>query len=173
VADAETAIAEAQAHYDRNDEAGVPAHLRAEHDAFAADLAAAPTELTDRKAAAAAIPARAPVSHARPVSRRLNDERKRIRDAVRMPTYNAQSALARLLIAHYPRADDEAPTLLREMFTAPADAHIAGGQLDVRIHPLSAPRPTRALAPLCADLTATETVYPGTDLTLVYTFKDH
>jgi hypothetical protein len=38
---------------------------------------------------------------------------------------------------------------------------------------VSAPRRTRALAALCADLTATETTYPGTDLTLVYTVNDH
>lgn len=40
-----------------------------------------------------------------------------------------------------------------------------------RINPLSAPRRTRALAALCENLTATETTYPGTDLTLVYTVK--
>lgn len=44
-------------------------------------------------------------------------------------------------------------------------------QLHVRINALSAPRRTKALAGLCADLTATETTYPGTDLTLVYTVK--
>jgi hypothetical protein len=43
----------------------------------------------------------------------------------------------------------------------------------VRIHPLSAPRRTRALAGLCADLNATRTPYPGTDLTLVYSVKQH
>jgi hypothetical protein len=90
-----------------------------------------------------------------------------------MAVYNAQSALTRLLVAHYPRANDEARTLLREIFTAPADVHVSNSQLHVRIHPLSAPRRTRALTGLCADLTATETVYPGTDLTLVYTIKDH
>jgi hypothetical protein len=173
VADADAVIAEAQAHYDRNDDAGVPAHLRADHDAFAADLAAARADLADRKAQATATPARAPVSHACHDSRRLDDERKRIHDAVRMAAYNAESALARLLVAHYPRADDEARTLLREIFTAPADVHVTGGQLHVRIHPRSAPRRTRAQAALCAHLTATETVYPGTDLTLVYTVKDH
>jgi hypothetical protein len=119
VADAEQSIAEAQAHYDRNEGAGVPAAARADHDTFAADLAAARAELADRQAQAAATPPRAPVSDARPASRRLDDERKRIHDAVRVATYNAEFALARLLAAHYPRADDEARTLLGEIFTAP------------------------------------------------------
>jgi hypothetical protein len=33
------------------------------------------------------------------------------------------------------------------------------------------PQPHRALTALCADLTATETTYPGTDLVLVYSVK--
>jgi len=32
--------------------------------------------------------------------------------------------------------------------------------------------PYRAIAALCQQLTDTETVYPGTDLTLVYTVKN-
>ena len=37
---------------------------------------------------------------------------------------------------------------------------------------LTAPRRSRALAGLCEDLTATETAYPGTHLTLVYSVKE-
>ncbi|MGH8906334.1 MAG: hypothetical protein ACRD0K_07430 [Egibacteraceae bacterium] len=65
-----------------------------------------------------------------------------------------------------------ARTLLGEIYTSPADLQIIGDALHVRIHPLSAPRRARALAGLCAELTATRTVYPGTNLTLVYTVQD-
>jgi hypothetical protein len=68
-----------------------------------------------------------------------------------MGSYNAESAMAHLLTAHYPRADDEARTLLREIFTAPADLHVTRGQLHVRIHPLSAPRRARALPPTSSE----------------------
>jgi hypothetical protein len=68
-----------------------------------------------------------------------------------MAAYNAEFAMALLLTAHYPRADDEARTLLRDIFTAPADLHATGGQLHVRIHPLSAPRRTRALPPTSSE----------------------
>jgi len=126
----------------------------------------------DRLALAAkAIPARAPLGGARPEMVRLANERKRIMDAIRMATYNAESALVRLLAPHYARADDEARTLLREMFRAPADLEIDGDELHVTVHPLSAPRRTRAMAALCAELTTTKTIYPGTDLTLVYAVK--
>lgn len=123
-------------------------------------------------AAARAVPARTPLGDSHPHPARLDPERKRIHDAIRMATYNAESALARLLAPHYPRADDEARSLLREIFASPADLQVNGHQLHVRINPLSAPRRTRALAGLCADLTATQTTYPGTNLTLVYAVKD-
>ena len=90
-----------------------------------------------------------------------------------MATYNAESALARLLTPHYPRADDEARSLLHEIFHSPADLHIIGSELHVRINPLSAPRRTRALYGLCADLSATQTTYPGTNLTLNYAVENH
>ena len=59
----------------------------------------------------------------------------------------------------------------RQVYNSPADLEVVDGKLHVRINPLSAPRRSRALAALCSDLTATETVYPGTDLVLVYSVK--
>ena len=126
----------------------------------------------DRLAAAAkAIPAKAPLGEVRPHAVRLAPERKRIHDAIRMATYNAESALARMLAPHYARAEDEARSLLREAFRTPADLEVVADELHVRLAPLSAPRRTRAIAALCDDLTATKTLYPGTTLTLVYSIK--
>ncbi|MGH9187694.1 MAG: putative transposase, partial [Acidimicrobiales bacterium] len=132
---------------------------------------AARAEVDRLAAAAKAIPAKLPLGQVRPDAVRLAPERKRIHDAIRMATYNAESALARMLTPHYPRADDEARSLLRETFRTPADLEVVGDQLHVRLHPLSAPRRTRAIAKLCDELTATKTLYPGTKLTLVYTTK--
>jgi len=138
---------------------------------IAAAFCAAHAHIDTLAAAAKAIPARAPLADSHPDGARLDPERKRIHDAARMATYNAESALARLLTPHYRRADDEARSLLREIFHTPADLQIIGDELHVRINPLSAPRRTRALNGLCEDLTATQTIYPGTNLTLVYTVK--
>ncbi|MEK6278704.1 MAG: putative transposase [Actinomycetota bacterium] len=134
-------------------------------------FAAARAEVERLAQAAKAIPAKAPLGEVRPEAVRLTPERKRIHDAVRMATYNAESALARLLAPHYARAQDEARTLLREAFRAPADLQVLGQELHVRLSPLSAPRRTRAIAGLCDELTATKTLYPGTQLTLVYSIK--
>ena len=132
------------------------------------------TEIDRLAAIAKAIPAKVPLAQVRPDAVRLAPERKRIHDAIRMATYNAESTLARLLNPHYARADDEARTLLREAFRTPADLQIVGNELHIRIHPLSAPRRTRAIAALCHELTNTKTIYPGTNHTLVYTtVTDH
>jgi hypothetical protein len=131
----------------------------------------AQAELDARKAAAKAIPAKVPLALVCPNAVRIDVERKRIMDAIRMATYNAESSLARLLAPHYARAEDEARSLLREAFRTSADLEVRGNTLHVRIEALSAPRRTRAIAGLCEELNATETVYPGTKLTLVYSVK--
>ncbi|MGH7360641.1 MAG: putative transposase, partial [Candidatus Methylomirabilales bacterium] len=138
----------------------------------AAAYTAAAAHITELETAARAIPAKVPLGTLHPDAARLDPERKRIHDAIRMATYNAETALARLLAPHYARADDEARTLLREAFHAPADLQILGHELHIRINPLSAPRRSRAIAHLCDDLTATKTTYPGTNLTLVYSIKN-
>ena len=117
------------------------------------------------------LPARVPLGELRPDARRLDGEHKRLVDAVRMATYNAESSLARLLADHYPRARHEARSLLHEAFATPADLQIADDRLHVTLNPLSTPARTRAIAGLCQQLTDTETLYPGTDHTLVYAIK--
>lgn len=119
------------------------------------------------------IPAKVALGEIRPGAMRLDDERKRLHDAVRMATWNAEHTLAAALGAHYARAEDEAHSLLAEAFSASADLEVIGEQLHVRLEPLSAPRRSRAIASLCAELNATETTYPGTELRLVYSVKGY
>lgn len=138
-----------------------------------ADVQAAEDELSDARRTARAIPARARLAQTAPDTMVLDTETKLITHAIRMAAYNSESALARLLHAHYPRAEDEGRALLREAFTTAGDIHLGNGTLHMRLNPLSAPRRTRALAALCQELTATRTRYPGTDLVLHYDVKPH
>src|SRR5665213_20387 len=163
VREARAAIAAAQANEGRGSIKGQSVTSE-----LVAAFADADAELEAREMNARVIPAKLPLVQVRPDAVRLGIERKRIMDAIRMATYNAESALARLIAPHYARAEDEARSLLREIFKSPADLEIDGETLQVRIDPLAAPRRTRALAALCEELTATETIYPGTNLTLVY-----
>jgi transposase len=171
VAEAKAAITTAEAGYGRAAKAGVTGKVAEAHVVLGAAIDGARQHLGALEATAKATPAKAPLGESHPDARRLDPERKRIFDAIRMATYNAESALARMLGPHYARAEDEARSFLREVYNSPADLEVVGKQLHVRVSPLSAPRRSRALAALCAELTATETVYPGTDLVLVYSVR--
>lgn len=144
---------------------------KAEAAKIAAAYAEAAAELARRQAEAKAVPAKVPLGQRHPDAKRSNCERKRVLDAIRLATYNAESALVRLLAPHYARAEDEGHTLLREVYSSPADLEVVGDELHVRINALSAPRRTRALAALCEQLNATDTAYPGTNLRLVFSAK--
>jgi hypothetical protein len=141
--------------------------------ALAAPVEAAWQELDQAQQAAAAVPARVPLSALTPEMVRLDAETKQITHAIRMAAYNAQTVLARALHGHYARAGDEAYALIREALTASGDIVPGDGQLVIRLDPLTAPRRTQALAALCDQLTATGARYPGTDLVLRYEVKSH
>lgn len=143
----------------------LPAGLAAAH----ADAVAHVKGLTTE---ARSVPARVPLGQLHPDAVVHHGERKRIHDAIRMATYNAETALARLLTPHYARADDEARSVLREALRSPADLQIIGDELHVRLNPLSAPRRTKAITGLCEQLNTTCTLYPGTQLVLRYSIKD-
>lgn len=127
--------------------------------------------LLDAKAAQRAVPTRVALGEIHPDAMRLSPERKRLHDAIRMATYNATTALCRLLAPHYRRAEDEGRTLLIEALRSPADLEVIDDELHVRINALSAPRRSRAIAGLCVELNQTETLYPGTKLRMVFAVK--
>lgn len=138
-----------------------------------ATLHSAQTAVSLSQAASADTASHLPLNRVRPGGRLLETETKLLTHAIRMAAYNTESALARLLRPHYARGNDEARALLREAFTLPADLQIIGDTLHVRLDPASAPRQSRAIAALCAELTATHTPYPDTGMTLAYSVKGH
>ena len=117
-----------------------------------------------------ATPTRLALADVRPEASVLDEERKLVTHAIRMSTYNAESALARMLAPHFRL--DEARALLREAFNSAGDLEVVKGTVNVRIDPLSAPRRSRALAALCDELNDAQARYPGTDLVLHFSVKD-
>jgi hypothetical protein len=59
-----------------------------------------------------------------------------------------------------------AHALVRQALTGSGDIDPGDGTLTVRLDPLPTSRATAAIAQLCEHLTATQTRYPGTNLTL-------
>ena len=65
---------------------------------------------------------------------------------------------------------DEARTLLRSIYTTEADLlpDYQNKTLTVRLHHLAQHRADQAVALLCAELNQTETVFPKTDLRMIF-----
>ena len=122
-----------------------------------------------------ALPARLPLSQVHPGQQVLDTETKLIHHAIRIAAFNTAQSLARAILTAtgYTRGDDEAHTLIRTALAGSGDIIPDGDTLHIRLDPLSAPRHTAAIDELCQALNDTNTVYPGTDLTLRYSIKSH
>ncbi|MDT7594935.1 MAG: hypothetical protein QOJ06_481 [Pseudonocardiales bacterium] len=136
-----------------------------------AAITAARDQLDHAAAESRATPSHLPLGQVRPDAALIDEERKLLTHAIRMAAYNAESILARMIRPHYARAEHEARALLREAMTLSGDIQITGDTLHLRLDPASAPRRSRALAALCNQLTATETIYPDTQLKIAYSVK--
>ena len=100
---------------------------------------------------------------------RLRTERKHFIDTIKMIAYRAESSMASLLREHLARPDD-ARALLRQIFETEADLtpDLAANTLTVRLHHLTQAAHDQAIQQLLAELNATQTVFPGTSLMLVF-----
>ena len=94
---------------------------------------------------------------------------KHLIDTVKMVAYRAEPAMAQALGEKMARTDD-ARALLRSIYTTEADLipNETAGTLTVRLHNMTSRVHDGAVSHLCKELNDTETVYPGTNLRLVY-----
>jgi hypothetical protein len=100
---------------------------------------------------------------------RLRTERKHFLDTIKMIAYRAETSLVSILREHLARSDD-ARTLIRQIFETEADLipDTTIKTLTVQIHHLTQAAHDQVLEKLCAALNETQTVFPGTDLTLIF-----
>jgi hypothetical protein len=100
---------------------------------------------------------------------RLRTERKHFLDTIKMIAYRAETSLVSILREHLARSDD-ARTLIRQIFETEADLlpDATNKTLTVRIHHLTQAAHDQVLQKLCAALNETHTVFPGTELTLIF-----
>ena len=101
---------------------------------------------------------------------RLRTERKHFIDTLKMIAYRAETSMVSLLREHMARGDDDARALLRQIFQTEADLipDLAANTLTIRLHHLTQAAHDQAIEPLLADLNATQTVFPGTTLTMIF-----
>jgi len=128
-------------------------------------------QLASLKSQRAQTPQRVPLK-ALPQAQRycqLCPESKHFIDTIKMIAYRAESLLAGELREHLHRSDD-VRALLRRVFITSANLRpdYTHRTLTVELHRLGSPLQDAAVAKLCEELTATETKFPTTELTLVY-----
>ena len=100
---------------------------------------------------------------------RLRTERKHFIDTIKMIAYRAETSLALLLREHLARPDD-ARALLRQIFTNEADLvpDPIARTLTAHLHNLTQAAHDKAITQLCNTLNETKTIFPGTNLTLIF-----
>lgn len=101
---------------------------------------------------------------------RLKKESKLLINIIKMIAYRAETTLLNLLRPYYANNEKDGRTLLKEIFTSPADLYpdYQNNTLTILIHSLSSPRRNKTLNKLCLLLTDTQTIYPGTQLKMIF-----
>jgi hypothetical protein len=100
---------------------------------------------------------------------RLLTERKHFIDTIKLIAYRAETSMASLLTDKLSRADD-ARALLRQIYSTEVDLipDLETKTLTVRLHHLTQAAHDEAVRHLCEQLNATETIFPDTELRLIY-----
>jgi transposase len=123
--------------------------------------------LTDLMARYPRVPKRVPVREAiRGPVVQLAPERQHLTSLLKMVAYQAESDLVQMVAPHYRRAQHEGRTLIQSALAGAADLEVTDRELRVRLHPLSSPHRSRALAALCQELNRTPIAFPGSPLRL-------
>lgn len=99
----------------------------------------------------------------------LRTTKKHFVDTIKLIAYRAETALVALAREKLARSED-ARSLIRQILESAVDLYPNPNQktLTVRLHRLSSAIHDEVLDHLCTELTATETIYPGTDLRLLF-----
>jgi len=99
----------------------------------------------------------------------LANDKKQIVDTIKMIAYRAETGLANL-IKPYMTDKREARSLLRQIFASEADLKPdeENKTLTVSLHNLTNPVSDRIVRNLCQEINATKTIFPGSNLRLVY-----
>jgi transposase len=102
---------------------------------------------------------------------KLATERKHLTDIIKMVAYQAESDLIAFLRPHHARVEQEGRTLLHELFATAGDIHVADGELNLTLAPLSSPHRTNAAQALCEILDKTATIFPGSRLRIRFAMR--
>ena len=89
---------------------------------------------------------------------------------LKMICYRAETATANLLDGKYSRYIEEKRMLLKNLITTPIDMKpdYQSNTLTIKLHSLNTPRANKSVNELCKTLNDSETIFPGTNLKIIY-----
>ena len=84
--------------------------------------------------------------------------------------HRAETALANLIYPHYKRANQEIRALIKSIIHASINMEVDKKKecLKIVLFPLANQRSNEAVHKICQTLNDTETIFPGTNLKLIY-----
>lgn len=103
---------------------------------------------------------------------RLHSESKYFHNIIKMICYRAETVFGQTLAAEYRKKVTEMRMLVKNVIKARGDIipDYKNNTLTITLYSLSTPRDNEAVRRVCEILNDTETLYPGTDLRLIYKF---
>ena len=101
---------------------------------------------------------------------KLKTECKHFQNIIKIICYRAETAFANLLSPNYARKEDEIRALVKSVIFNTADIvpDEANGTLTVTLYSLASNRDNLAVGNVCQILNDTETIFPGTNLKLIF-----
>jgi hypothetical protein len=101
---------------------------------------------------------------------RLNHESQMLQNVIKMICYRAETALANLIAPHYKRANQEIRALIKSVIRTPINMEVdrEKRELKINLYSLANQRSNEAISKICETLNETNTIYPGTNLKLIY-----
>ncbi|MDR2971443.1 MAG: hypothetical protein LBU83_05890 [Bacteroidales bacterium] len=100
----------------------------------------------------------------------LHKESKMLQNVIKMMCYRAETALANQLAPHYKRAEHEIRALVKSVINTSIDMEVdhEKEQLKITLYSMANQRSNQAVSKICDIVNETNTVYPGTNLRLIY-----
>lgn len=101
---------------------------------------------------------------------KLDTEKKLFTELIKMIAFRAETSMVNLLSEYYTKCLTEGRVLVKEIINSDADLipDYTNNTLTVKLHSLSTPRANKAVQKICKTLTETETIYPTTNLRIIY-----
>ena len=101
---------------------------------------------------------------------KLKEEGKKYKNAIGMLVYRAETALLNIITEFFKGAQNNGRMLLKEIFSNDADMipNYQNNTLTIVLHSMSTPRANQAVEKLCVYLNDTETIYPYTQMKMVF-----